>query len=166
MFSRTVGHRCVPCSTLGFEVRRLVERLEPDQPGNEFDDGHAGVAEAELGHRLGRQFEERHYQPPERSAVADNHYVSPRPGEVRLLDEFPASFDDVSQEFAARGLERRVAGEIPADPRAVFDLQIGPCLAFPLAKTDLAERRSALKRHIKGVGGLNAPCEVAGPNTG
>ena len=50
----------VPNSALGFEVRRLVERMEPDHLGNDFNDGHAGVAEAELGHRLGRQIEQRH----------------------------------------------------------------------------------------------------------
>ena len=32
----------------------------------------------------------------------------------------------VRQQFAAGGLERRVACEVLADPRAVFDLQFGP----------------------------------------
>ena len=98
--------------------------------------------------------------------MSHNHYVTPRTGEVRLLDELPASFDDVREEFAARGQERWVAGEVPAYPRAVFDLQIGPCLAFPLAKTDFAECRRLAKRRVEGFSGLNAPGEVAGPNPG
>ena len=126
MFLRAAGHRCVPNSPLGFEVRRLVERLEPDHAGNDFNDGHAGVAKAELGHSLGRQIEQRHNQAPERSTVTHNYYVSLRSIQVCLLDELTASFDDVRQQFAARGLERRVAVEIPACPLAVFGQQFGP----------------------------------------
>ena len=58
--------------------------------------------------------------------MADQDNIALRCGEVRLPDEAPASFDDVRQQFAAGGLERRVACEVFADPRAVFDLQFGP----------------------------------------
>ena len=59
-------------------------------------------------------------------AMADQDNIALRCGEVRLPDEAPASFDNVRQQFAARGLERRVACEVLADPRAVFDLQFRP----------------------------------------
>ena len=104
------------------EVCRLIERLEPDHAGNDVENGDAGVAQAELGHRLGWEIEQRHYQALERAAVADQDYIALWRSEVRLPDEAPASFDNVRQQFAAGGLKRRVACEVLADPRAVFDL--------------------------------------------
>ena len=58
----------------------------------------------------------------ERSAVTDYDYITMGRGEVCLTDEAPASLHNVCKQFAAGGLERRVTGEVLADPLSVFVL--------------------------------------------